>query len=273
MISRGIDPDVAIRAGVRYDEKRNALLYPRIGLDHMPLGWKARELDSGRQYNFPSGIPLNQTEPFTTMDGSDMLIMCEGETDALRLASVWTGSEPRIVAVPGSSAFANEWAGHYAWADDVYLIPDADSAGERLVEKVCGLMPRTRVVRLGSGDLSEWLDSHLFAELLELMHDATTVSVKASLRRSSYSFRPSVDVSPGVLIELVNADTRLKRRGKEFIGLCPFHEEATPSFMVDPQKGLYYCHGCNAGGDAIKYLREKRGLSFREARGIAESIR
>lgn len=49
------------------------------------------------------------------------------------------------------------------------------------------------------------------------------------------------------------------------MGLCPFHEEKTPSFHVDPDKGLYYCHGCQAGGDAIAFHMQLGGMSFIEA--------
>lgn len=58
---------------------------------------------------------------------------------------------------------------------------------------------------------------------------------------------------------------RLKRRGNSYVGLCPFHQEKTPSFHVVPHKHLYHCFGCNAGGDAYKFLMELEGLSFMEA--------
>jgi DNA primase len=40
------------------------------------------------------------------------------------------------------------------------------------------------------------------------------------------------------------------------VGLCPFHQEKTPSFGISPSKQLYYCHGCGAGGDSIRFIRE-----------------
>jgi DNA primase len=49
------------------------------------------------------------------------------------------------------------------------------------------------------------------------------------------------------------------------VGLCPFHDERTPSFSVDPSAGLYYCFGCQAGGDIFTFLQEKEGLEFKEA--------
>jgi len=62
--------------------------------------------------------------------------------------------------------------------------------------------------------------------------------------------------------------TPLKKRGAEFWGLCPFHKEKTPSFTVNDEKGLYHCFGCNAGGDAIEFVKQIEGVSFREARAI-----
>ncbi|WP_203427742.1 DNA primase [Rippkaea orientalis] len=56
----------------------------------------------------------------------------------------------------------------------------------------------------------------------------------------------------------------LKKRGKDYLGLCPFHDEKTPSFSVSPTKQLYYCFGCNQGGNAIKFLMEVGKQSFSE---------
>jgi DNA primase len=57
----------------------------------------------------------------------------------------------------------------------------------------------------------------------------------------------------------------LRRRGARYLGLCPFHDERTPSFSVDPTTKLYYCFGCQAGGDVFGFLQEKEGLDFRQA--------
>ncbi len=67
------------------------------------------------------------------------------------------------------------------------------------------------------------------------------------------------------IVEIVSAHTDLRRAGQRFTGLCPFHEERTPSFSVDPAQKLYYCFGCEAGGDVFQFVREKEGLSFPEA--------
>jgi len=67
------------------------------------------------------------------------------------------------------------------------------------------------------------------------------------------------------MVELVGARTQLRRSGARYTGRCPFHEERTPSFSVNPQDKLYYCFGCGAGGDAIRFVQETEQLDFAQA--------
>jgi DNA primase len=67
------------------------------------------------------------------------------------------------------------------------------------------------------------------------------------------------------VVEVISAHTDLRRSGIRFTGLCPFHDERSPSFSVDPQEKLYHCFGCGVGGDVIKFVEEKEGLSFPDA--------
>jgi DNA primase len=64
------------------------------------------------------------------------------------------------------------------------------------------------------------------------------------------------------ILPLVEARTRLRKVGARYVGLCPFHQEKTPSFSVSPDRGTYHCFGCGAGGDAISFVRETEGLDF-----------
>jgi DNA primase len=64
------------------------------------------------------------------------------------------------------------------------------------------------------------------------------------------------------IVALVEARTRLRKVGARYTGLCPFHQEKTPSFSVSPDRGTYYCFGCQAGGDAISFVRETESLDF-----------
>lgn len=73
------------------------------------------------------------------------------------------------------------------------------------------------------------------------------------------------------IVELASAYTTLRRRGKKYVGLCPFHAERNPSFTVDEEKQLYHCFGCGAGGDIFSLIMEKENLNFSEAvRFLAE---
>ncbi|MBK5219526.1 MAG: DNA primase, partial [Thermoleophilia bacterium] len=67
------------------------------------------------------------------------------------------------------------------------------------------------------------------------------------------------------IVEVISAHTDLRRQGARWTGLCPFHDERTPSFSVEPQEKLYHCFGCGVGGDVIKFVEEKEGVGFAEA--------
>ncbi|MEQ9368582.1 MAG: DNA primase [Coleofasciculus chthonoplastes F3-SA18-01] len=66
------------------------------------------------------------------------------------------------------------------------------------------------------------------------------------------------------IVDVVSEQVVLRKRGKEYVGLCPFHGEKTPSFTVSPNKQMYYCFGCGTGGSAIKFLMEAGKQSFSE---------
>lgn len=67
------------------------------------------------------------------------------------------------------------------------------------------------------------------------------------------------------IVALIGEHVRLARAGKEYRGLCPFHNEKTPSFYVVPDKGIFYCFGCGKGGDAAKFLMEFERVAWPEA--------
>jgi DNA primase len=67
------------------------------------------------------------------------------------------------------------------------------------------------------------------------------------------------------MVDLVGSKTDLRRVGSRWVGLCPFHDERTPSFSIDTERKLYHCFGCGEGGDAIGFVRAVEGLDFPEA--------
>ena len=77
------------------------------------------------------------------------------------------------------------------------------------------------------------------------------------------SVREAVDAAD--MVEVVSARTQLRRSGARWTGLCPFHDEKTPSFSVNPGDKLFYCFGCGKGGDVISFVQETEQLDFAQA--------
>ncbi|MEH7346787.1 DNA primase [Bacillus sp. JJ1532] len=72
--------------------------------------------------------------------------------------------------------------------------------------------------------------------------------------------RQAVDI-----VDIISDYVQLKKQGRNYFGLCPFHGENTPSFSVSPDKQIYHCFGCGAGGNAFSFLMDLEGYSFQEA--------
>ncbi len=67
------------------------------------------------------------------------------------------------------------------------------------------------------------------------------------------------------LLAYVSQYVTLRKRGREYVGLCPFHAEKTPSFSLNAEKGVWHCYGCNAGGDLITFVRRYENVEFPDA--------
>ena len=75
------------------------------------------------------------------------------------------------------------------------------------------------------------------------------------------------------IVDVVGDYVRLKKRGSNFVGLCPFHTEKTPSFNVNPGLGIFKCFGCGEGGDVFSFVSRVEGLTFPESvRLLAERV-
>src|SRR5829696_8370740 len=68
-----------------------------------------------------------------------------------------------------------------------------------------------------------------------------------------------------VLSAIIAPSVKLLRAGREWKACCPFHNEKTPSFTINDDKGFYHCFGCGAHGDAIRFLTDNRGMQFMDA--------
>ena len=67
------------------------------------------------------------------------------------------------------------------------------------------------------------------------------------------------------IVDVISGYVKLQKKGSSYFGLCPFHNEKSPSFSVSPGKQMYYCFGCGAGGNVITFLMEYESYSFPEA--------
>ena len=67
------------------------------------------------------------------------------------------------------------------------------------------------------------------------------------------------------IVDVVSDYVTLKKVGKHYQALCPFHSETSPSFVVSKEKQIFYCFGCQKGGDVITFLQEINTISFAEA--------
>jgi DNA primase len=82
--------------------------------------------------------------------------------------------------------------------------------------------------------------------------------------RMSKSLASNLEGKPDI-VPIVEQYTTLKRAGHQLHGLCPLHSEKTPSFTVNPDKQVFYCHGCHQGGDVIALIRKLERVSYPEA--------
>src|SRR6476620_12788748 len=64
------------------------------------------------------------------------------------------------------------------------------------------------------------------------------------------------------IVDVIGAVLPLKRAGTNFVALCPFHKEKTPSFNVSPQRQIFHCFGCHKGGDVFRFVQEYENLDF-----------
>ena len=67
------------------------------------------------------------------------------------------------------------------------------------------------------------------------------------------------------ILEFISGYVQLKKQGRNFFGLCPFHIEKTPSFSVNPEKQIFHCFGCGEGGNIYSFIMKMERISFPEA--------
>ena len=102
------------------------------------------------------------------------------------------------------------------------------------------------------------------------MNPATGRGYKRRIRTFTFRMRIKDEslqqvIAAADVVEVVGDFVSLKRRGRNYIARCPFHDEKTPSFNVNPERGIYKCFGCGKGGDTVQFVMEIEGLGFMQA--------
>lgn len=282
LAERGLERETLDRCGVVWGPMQCRLAFPRKSPTGDVVGWKIRDLGSGKTYNEPSGVSHEDTVPlaFHSVLPAHSLVMAEGETDFLRVVQMTIPEHLYIDVwcIPGANTFPAQWAPFARGYDHVYVARDGDEAGRQMCERISSLLPGVLEVAIPQGEdvcsLCLSRGEHEFSVLLE--EAATYIPQQHSIRRPDRYFHEvgaAGQEHKDKLVRIVMRHVKLKRAGRELIGLCPFHDEKRASFSINPEKGLYKCFGCGAKGDVISYVQNQYGLGFMEAVNYIEEFK
>lgn len=111
----------------------------------------------------------------------------------------------------------------------------------------------------------KWTDGRELLKIDQRIRKLQSLILASRPSKSRVEEEQVIQARESSLMDLVEGSTTLRKAGKSYIGLCPFHFEKTPSFHVYPDSNTYHCFGCQANGDVIKYVMIKNQLSFLEA--------
>ena len=116
--------------------------------------------------------------------------------------------------------------------------------------------------------IKKWLELNEIAELVKIDKQIARLNrLKFSHIKTNKNFITDDDIQQASqisIVDVVSQEIQLKRSSKNFVGLCPFHNEKTPSFYLYPETNSFYCYGCNLGGNIINFVMQFYGYSFIE---------
>jgi DNA primase len=205
------------------------------------------------------------------------IIIVEGEKDADLLARLGLASTT-------SPCGAGKWRDEYSRllaGFDATIVPDSDVAGRRHAHQVaaslCDATRSVRIVELPSGfkDASDFFgprpcasERRAFSEILdraEMLSREMMLSWRGQEKtRVGGGVGSSLGIFPSIE-EVAGWYTVLSPRNGQLVGLCPLHEEREPSFVVNPEKNAWYCHGCGEGGGVVKLYARVEGKTIDQA--------
>lgn len=230
----------------------------------------ARDPDSGGES--PKMLSMRGTRP--SLYGVETLrwkpsrvVICEGEFDRLVLL---THGFPAVTSTAGAHSFRAEWTRYFEEIPEVYVCFDRDQAGEEGAARVAMLIPHARVVALPPevgerGDVSDFFVrlGKSRDDFEKLLPDAGT---PPRARVAPPPPRPSLlPASAEPIEEVVGRFVALRRAGRGYAGLCPFHDDTHPSLVVFPRSGRFRCFACGVEGNGGDFLARYQGAAFQPA--------
>ncbi|PYS88775.1 MAG: hypothetical protein DMF64_19730 [Acidobacteria bacterium] len=213
------------------------------------------------------------------------VIICEGEFDRLVLE---TNGFQAVTSTGGAGSFRADWAEEFKAIPRVCICFDRDDAGRRGALRVARMIPHAKLVELPEevgegGDVTDFFvrlgrRREAFEQLLDEATPAppqpepANVIKPSRLRSSITPLGERVErVKRAMPVEKVVGEyIRLRGAGKNLTGLCPFHEDHTPSLAVYPANGTFHCYGCGKHGDVIKFVQEIERMSFIQALDVLD---
>jgi len=200
------------------------------------------------------------------------IVICEGEFDRLVLASYGFDA---VTSTGGAATFRDEWTCRISEIHEVYLCFDRDDAGRSGAAMIASRIKHARIVTLPeevgeSGDVTDFFArlGRTGSEFEALLHSAKPLDWTVDAVRPR-RVRAEKHITRLVPIEdVIGEALPLRRVGTSFVGLCPFHDDKHPSFVVYPDSYTFHCFGCGKHGDVIDFLRLRFGLSFAAAKAL-----
>lgn len=237
----------------------------------------------------PAGTPKVSTEAGggAELYGWDTLernpyrvVICEGEFDRLVLEARGFAA---VTSTAGANTFLDAWLPYFEAVKHVFICFDRDPAGEAAAWKLQARLPRAKIVRLPDavgpkGDITDYFvrlkngvpDFEVLLAIAategEENEEGQVVLPKVPPRKPSSGAPEAERVKRQIrLVEIAGKYTDLQAAGVHIVGRCPFHEEKNASFTIYPATDTYYCFGCGAHGDVIRFVMEKESKTYNEA--------
>ena len=217
------------------------------------------------------------------------VVICESEFDRLVLES---HAYAAVSSTGGAGVFLPEWAPAFEDVARVFICFDRNAASQAAAENVKAILPKARIVALPAdvgerGGISEFFvglkrtrvdfDLLLAAAAAREEHARTAadsrLGAEEEARRRTVIRRAERVRDAVPLQKIVEWYTDLAPDGGVLVGRCPFHEETSPSFTVYPDRGTYFCFGCEAHGDVIAFLMRKESMTYGQALEALEEFR